>query len=268
MSKKKLFEIPMSAHEDSIKVGDLQNLRAFGAHAPQMLDAEIARKLMTMSMKHQLTHEWRRVKALHGIILDADGSTMINLFDEFEVTQKTEFFGAAGSFNKHCRDVQRHIEDNLMGDTMSIVACFCSSGFFDFMLEDEDFKKAYNAAAAKIDYNPNIHDTRPAFVHQDIMFMEYRGNASLLNQDGTTTVSKFIADNEARFFPLGTMQTATSFAAPSDFIEAMNMPGQLYYAKSAPVRFDRGVDLHTQSSFLPLWTRPKTLVRGTTAASE
>lgn len=266
--KRKLFEVPLSAHEDSIKVGDLQNLLAFGSKAPMMLDAEVARKLMTMSMKHQLTHEWRRIKALHGIILDADGSTLINLFDEFEVTQKTEFFGATGTFNQHCRKVKRHIEDNLMGDSMTRVGCFCSSGFFDAMIEDDDVKEAYNYAAGRANYNPNIDDVRPAFVHQDIMFMEYRGNASLLNQDGTTTVSKFIADNEARFFPMGTMQSAASFAAPGDFMEALNMPGQLYYAKSAPVRFDRGVDLHTQSSFLPIWTRPATLVRGTTAASD
>ena len=123
------------------------------------------------------------------------------------------------------------------------------------------------AAAPVVHGNPNIDDVRPAFFHQGVLFMEYRGASSQLNQDGTTTARKFIPANTARFFPLGTIQSAVSFAAPGDFIECLNMPGYLYYAKAAPVRFDRGVDLHTQSSFLPLWTRPKTLVKGSTAAS-
>lgn len=266
--KKKLFEIPFSAHEESIKVADLQNLLAFGSKAPMMLEDSVNRKLLTMAMKHQLTHEWRRVGGLRGKVLDSDGSVLIDLFDEFDVEEKTEFFGASGSFNQHCRNVKRHIEDNLLGDIMTGVAGLCSSQFYDSMLEDEKVLAAYNAAATRVGYNPNIHDTRPAFMHQDILFMEYRGRASERKQDGTTVVHKFIPDNEVRFFPLGTMQSAASFVAPGDFIECLNMPGELYYAKAAPVRFDRGVDLHTQSSFLPLWTRPANLVRGRTEATE
>jgi len=143
----------------------------------------------------------------------------------------------------------------------------CSVGFYDMLLEDADIKAAYSAAAAMLRMNPNIDDVRPVFYHQGIWFMEYRGSAGQLNSDGTTTSRKFLNDNEARFFPLGTMQSAASFAAPGDFIEALNMPGQLYYAKAAPVRFDRGIDLHTQSAFLPLWLRPKVLVKGSTLAA-
>lgn len=265
--KRKLFEIPLTAHEDAIKVGDLQNLLAFGSKAPMMLEEAVARKLFTMALKHQLTHEWRRVGALNGMILDADGSVMLNLWTEFGVTEKVEYFGAAGSVNQHLRNVKRHIEDNLMGDVMTGVAALCSPEFYDFLLEDADLKQAYNAAAAMMRLNPNLDDVRPIFVHQGITFIEYRGQASAVNQDGTSTVRRFIAAGTARFFPLGTMQSAACFAAPGDFIEALNMPGQLYYAKAAPVRFDRGVELHTQSSFLPLWMRPATLVKGTIAAS-
>ncbi len=263
----KIFETPFTAHEDSIKVGDLQNLRAFGSSAPMMLEEAVNRKLITMAMKHQITHEWRRVRALQGVVLDSDGSTLIDLFAEFGVSQQVEYFGAAGSKNSHIRAVKRHIEDNLEGDVMTGVAALCSTGFYEMLLEDSDIKAAYSAAAAMMRLNPNIDDVRPMFYHHDTLFMEYRGSAGQLNGDGTTTTRKFIPDNEAIFFPLGTMQSAVSFAAPGDFIEAMNMPGQLYYAKAAPVRFDRGIDLHTQSAFLPLWLRPKVLVKGTTAAA-
>ena len=266
--QRKLFEIPFTPHEDSIKVGDLQNLLAFGSKAPMMLEDAVNRKLLNMALKHQITHEYRRVGALCGKVLDADASVMIDLFTEFGVVEQVEYFGAAvtGGLNQHIRNVKRHIEDNLEGDVMSGIAALCSAEFYDSLLNDTEVKQAYNAAAAMMRLNPNIDDVRPAFYHQGVLFMEYRGVASQLNQDGSTTARRFIPAGTARFFPLGTMQSAVSFAAPGDFLECLNMPGELYYAKAAPVRFDRGIDLHTQSSFLPMWTRPKTLVKATTAA--
>lgn len=266
--KRKLFEVPMSAYEDHIAAADLQNWRMVGSRAPRMLESEMNRRLMKMTMNHQLTHEWRRVKALSGVILDSDGSTMLNLFTEFDVTQKVVPFGAtAKSINQHIRDVKRHIELNLLGDVMNGVVALCSPEFFDFIMEDDDVKAAYNAASAMMRFNPNIDDVRPAFQHHGVTFIEYLGSATVLNADGTRTTRKFIDAGDARFFPVGTMQTAMSWMAPGDFIEAANMPAQLYYAKSEPVRFGRGLDIHTQSAFLPIWTRPAVLVRGHTGAS-
>ncbi len=265
--KRKLFEIPMSAYEDAINVGDLQNMRGFGSHAPKMLDEEVNRRLFNLAMNHQLTHEWRRIGALQGKILDSDGSTLIDLFDEFGITQKVEAFGGASSVNQYIRNVKRHIELNLKGDVMTSVVALCSPEFFDMLLEDDDIKAAYNAASAMTRFNPNIDDVRPTFYHHGVTFMEYLGQAEVEDGDGTTTTRKFIPAGDARFFPVGTRQTAMSWTAPGDFLEALNNPGQLYYAKSAPVKFDRGVEFHTQSSFLPLWVRPAVLVRGHTGSS-
>ncbi|MFZ4807475.1 MAG: major capsid protein [Hyphomicrobiaceae bacterium] len=265
--KRKLFEVPMSAHEDLITVPDLMNLVAFGSKAPMMLEDAVGRRLLTQALKHQLTHEWRRIGALSGVVLDSDGTTLIDLFTEFGVTQKAVPFGGASSFNQYTREVKRHIEDNLHGETMTGVAALCSPEFYDAMLEDTDVKAAYNASAAMMRLNPNIDDARPAFGHQGVLWIEYRGSASAKNADGTATTRKFIPAGDARFFPLGTMTSASSYAAPGDFLEALNMPGQLYYAKSAPVDLNRGLMLHTQSAMLPIWKRPALLVRGHTGSS-
>jgi hypothetical protein len=265
--KRRLIEIPMSAHEELITVGDLQNLIAFGSKAPMMLEDAVNRRLLTMVMKHQLTHEWRRIGALSGKILDSDGSTLLDLFSEFGVSQQQVPFGGASSFNEYVVQVKRHIEDNLRGDTMTMIGCLCSPEFFDMILTDTDVKAAYNAAAAMMRLNPNIDDVRPGFLHQGVYFAEYRGSGAAKNADGTVTTRKFIPAGDARFFPMGTMQSSWSYTAPGDFLEALNMPGQLFYAKSAPVDLNRGLLLHTQSAFLPIWTRPATLVRGHTGSS-
>lgn len=266
--QRKLFEIPMSAHEDAIQVADLQNMTMFGSKAPMMLEDAVNRRLLQMTMKHQITHEWRRIKALQGVILDSDGSTLLDLFSEFGVTQLAVPFGGASAINQYIRTVKRHIEDNLAGDVMTGVAALCSSSFYDMLLDDDDIKAAYNAAAAMMRLNPNIDDVRPVFMHGGVQFIEYRGKADQKLADGTVTTRAFIADGDAIFFPVGTMQSAASFTAPGDFLEAFNMPGQLYYAKSAPTdKYNRGIELHTQSAFLPVWMRPATLVRGHTGSS-
>jgi len=264
---KKIFEIPQIGHEDTVLAAAIQNMRGFGTFAPVFFADEVNRKLMTMAMKHYLTHEWHRVGALHGIILDSDGGTMLNLFTEFGVSEKTEFFGATGSLNQHIRNVKRHIEDNLLGDVMTGIGCLASPEFYDMLLEDEKVLAAYNAAAAVAAQNPNINDVRPMFIHQGVAFIEYRGQAGVKNSDGTTTTRRFIPANTARFFPIGTMDSAASFVAPGDFLDTVNAPGQLFYAKPHVLKHGRGLEMYTQSNLLPIWKRPACLVKGSTAAA-
>jgi hypothetical protein len=52
----------------------------------------MARHLETMRNKHAITLEHLRMGALKGVILDADGSTLYDLFDEFDITPKTVNF--------------------------------------------------------------------------------------------------------------------------------------------------------------------------------
>ena len=265
--KRMLVEVPHIPHEDEVKAADIQGLRAFGSKAPELLEDKVNQKLLTMTMKHQLTHEWYRVRALQGEILDADGSSMLDLHTMFGVTELAVAFGGASTINEYIRQVSRHIEDNLLGDVMSGVACLCSPEFMEMLLTDTEVLAAYNAAAAADRLHPNMDDVRYSFYHMGVLFIEYRGQASVLNSDGTTTVRKFIPAGDARFVPLGTIQSAFSVAAPGDFVEALNNPGELYYAKAETMKFNRGLELHTQSNFLPVWTRPACLVRGHTGAS-
>jgi len=161
------------------------------------------------------------------------------------------------------RAIKRHIEDNLLGDTMTGLACLCSAAYMDWLLTNDEIKQAYDYAANQLTAlgaNPRISDRRYNFVYQDVTFVEYRGRASSINADGTTTVRKFIADGEAQYFPVGTVDTFNCYAGPGDFAEALNMPGQLYYAKAAGGKWNRSVDLLTQSNFLPICRRPRLLV--------
>ena len=257
------FHIP---HDDEIKAADVQNVRAFGTgDVLQGVMDVVNDRLITARNKHAITLEHLRMGAVKGQIVDADGSTLIDLFSEFQITQKVvDFtFGTVSASPKlKTFEVVRHIEDNLLGETMTSVHALCSPEFFDGLVEHEDVKRVWdnwNAQSNNLGVDP-----RRGFPLFGVTWEEYRGQASHLQEDGSTVNRRFVPAGDVRFFPLGTQQAFRSYFAPGDFIEAVNTPGLELYAKIGrdPNGYDRFVPTHTQSNPIPLCTRPALLVRG------
>ncbi len=252
------FVVPHIPHDDVVLPENVQGLRAFGSETEvESIAGVLARHLETMRNKHAITLEHLRMGALKGEILDADGTTLVDLYTEFGITPTTVSFAlgtASTNVKGKCLAVLRHIEDNLLGEFMTGVHCLCSPEFFDQLTSHAKVEAAY---ARWQEGAALINDTRAGFVFGGITFEEYRGQAT--SPDGTNR--RFIAAGEAHAFPLGTIDTFASYFAPADFNETVNTLGQPLYAKQAPRPFDRGTDLHTQSNPLPMCHRPGVLVK-------
>lgn len=254
------FVIPQFALEDRINAEDVQNVRAFGSETElELVQDVVNERLMEMSNKHDITLEWLRVTALRGVIKDDENNDILNLFTEFGVVQKeVDFVLGTGTTDVagKCREISRHIELNLKGDTMSGVHALCSPEFFDKLVKHATVKDAYIYQQGQ---NVMRDDMRKKFVFQGITFEEYIGSAT--DRDGTER--KFIPAGDARFFPVGTNSTFFNYFAPADFMETVNTRGLPKYAKQAvDSQFQRFVDLHTQMNPLPICLRPALLVRG------
>lgn len=260
--KMRSFTIPHIPHDDVILPEEIQGIRAFGTENELEAMANVVTDhLQSMRNKHAITIEHLRMGALKGNILDADGSTLYNLFDEFEITPKTVNFAlgtASTDVKKKCLEVLRHIEDNLRGEFMTGVHCLVSPEFFDALTSHSKVKEAYErweeGAALR-------NDMRSGFTFGGITFEEYRGQAT--DPDGNTR--RFIASGEGHCFPTGTAESFVTYFAPADFNETVNTLGLPLYAKQCPRKFDRGTELHTQSNPLPLCLRPGVLVKLTAA---
>jgi hypothetical protein len=258
--KARSFVIPHIPHDDVVLPEEVQGIRAFGSEtAMQTISGIVNRKLQGMKNKHDITLEYLRMGALKGIILDADGSsTIANLYTEFGISQKTvscALATAGTDVRGKCVEVIRHIEDNLLGEIYTGVHCLCSRTFFDSFINHANVAKVYqNWAASQQVLGGNLDK---GFAFGGMTFEVYHGRAT--NADGTTI--PFIADDEAHAFPLGTMQSFKTYYAPADFNDTANTLGLPYYAKQEPRKFDRGIDLHTQSNPLPLCQRPALLVK-------
>lgn len=260
--KVRSFVIPHIPHDDVVLPEEVQGLRAFGAETEmESLAGVMARHLETMRNKHAITLEHLRMGALKGVILDADGSVIYDLYDEFEITPATvnfELGNANTQVKKKCAEVLRHLEDNLKGEYMTGIHVLCSPEFFDALTGHAKVEQAFTNWQQGVVL---INDMRAGFTFGGITFEEYRGQAT----DGSGTSRRFIAAGEAHAFPLGTIDTFGTYFAPADFNETANTLGQPLYAKQEPRKFDRGTDLHTQSNPLPMCHRPGVLVKLTMA---
>lgn len=255
------FTIPHIPVDDVILPQEYEGIRAFGSETEVAALAQVLNDhLQTAKNKFAITLEHLRMGALKGIILDADGSTIYNLYTEFGISQKTVSFALSNSETNvaaKCREVTRHMEDNLKGEVMSSIRCLVDEGFFDALIAHESVKEVYRNHAAAIEILGG--DPRKEFKFGGITFEEYRGVATDL--DGNSR--QFIADNEGHAFPMGTMNTFQTLFAPADFIETVNTIGLELYAKQEERKFGRGIDLHAQSNPLPICYRPGVLVKVT-----
>lgn len=258
--KLRSFVIPHIPHDDVVLPEEVQGIRAFGSETEmEAISGVMARHLETMRNKHAITLEHLRMGALKGQILDADGSTIYDLFGEFGLSQETIGFDLANGnsdIKGRCYDLLTAIEDKLQGEFMTGVHVLCSPEFFRALTTHKEVKTAYTNWQQGIML---ISDVRSGFTYTGVTFEEYRGQAS----DGNGTVRKFIAPGEAHAFPLGTVDTFGTYFAPADFNETVNTLGQSLYAKQEPRKFERGTDLHTQSNPLPMCHRPAVLVKVT-----
>jgi hypothetical protein len=252
------FVIPHIPHDDVVLPEEVQGLRAFGSESElAAMAAVLAEHLETMRTKHAATLEYLRMGALKGIVLDADGSELVNLYSEFKITPKTINFklnAETTSVLDKCLELKRYLTKNLLGERMSTVHCLVSPEFFSALVGHASVKAAYKLWQ---DGQALRSDMRDGFPFAGVTFEEYAGEAS--TADGT--VKRFIDENEGHAFPLGTLDSFATYYAPADFNETVNTLGQPLYAKQEPRKFERGTDLHTQSNPLPLCHRPALLVR-------
>lgn len=266
------FVIPHIPHDDTLFPADVDGLRAFGQeNALAPLSQLVNDRQQAMRHKHDVTLEHLRIGGLKGSILDADGSTLYNLFTEFGITGVTSYTNPKTNFKKRlqldmvlgtagtdvlakCNAIARHIEANMSGESYAGIMAYVDAAFFDKLASHATVKEAY---ARYQDGDVLRSDYRMGFKFGKVLFVEYEGAVS--DMDGT--VRTYIPAGEGIAFPVGTTSTFATYFAPADFNEAVGTIGQRLYSKIEARKFGRGWDLHSQSNPLPMCHRPSVLVR-------
>jgi len=273
--KREVFSlvVPEFSYSDYITPRDVKGIRAVGTtDAEEALATIQERKLRKLRDLHELTHEYLRWGAIKGITVTPDGKTYANMFTEFNVTPKTVNFDFSASnvkgFLEQCREIARHMEDNLMDGSMwaGQVHVFVSPQFFDALTTHPTTFEAYNmytnsnqanGAQVNRDELGRVWSGR-TFLHGGVMFEEHRGNAKY---NGSTV--KFITDGEGHAIPLGVDDLFVDYVAPAAKFGLLGTAGQSAYAWQRAMENDEQIEIESFSAHLPICRRPAVLVKVT-----
>ena len=262
----KAFKTTRIADSSRIWAEELQGIRAFGQEqAIKDLQLEVGRRQMKIKQNFELTKEHMRLGAIQGIVLDADGSTIMNWFDEWGITANADYtfdFSNAsnpeGWIRKKCNSIIRSTLRSLkgIGGTAVTIHGLCGDDFFDALTQNNEVRHTYQAQAALAMQNdtPAAFDS---FRYGRSIWHNYRGT------DDNSTVA--IPPNKVRFFPVGAGIFPVA-QSPAEKFEFVNTPGQETYSWIVPDRDrDMWADVELYSYPLHICTMPGALNSGTSS---
>ena len=242
---------------------ELDGIRAFGSETELMaVQREYGRRLGRIRNDMEVTHEHHRLGALQGLLLDADGSTVIYDYS----TEFNEAIPAATSFELDvpgtdvhalCKNISRSMARSGRGSLAGAsIHALAGDDFYDALIAHPNVEKFYlnqQAANALREAQGQIFES---FRVGGITFHNYRGT------DDNSTVA--IPTNEAKFFPVGAQDVFKVAYAPLEAMEYVNTPGQSIYAMNIPDR-DRNMWSQGEIYSYPLYMcqQPRVLRRAT-----
>lgn len=253
--------VPHYQHDDTIMADSVQNVRAFGETnvMETLRDRVTRRQEQHVRWKLDPTLEFQRLGALKGVILNANGGTLYNLFTEFGVSQAAEVDFALdeanptpGILREKCDDVSRTVSEALGGVSFAGLHAFCGEAFWKDLIKHPEVREAYLASQtlATALLNPMAYKTIKI---GDTTFEEYRG------KNGNTP---FVATDAVHVFPVGVPGLYRTIYAPADYEETVNTDGLPRYSKQYPMANGKGRHLESQMNAINYCTRPKVLIKG------
>ncbi|WP_298981552.1 major capsid protein [uncultured Roseibium sp.] len=240
-------------------VAEVAGMRAFGSDSELMVVmTEYAERMGEVRDNMDLTHEFHRLGALQGKLLDADGTSVIyDYFDEFDIAEPAvidfQLGIAATSVRKKCAEVKRKMVRAGKGalNNSTRIHALCGDEWYDNLIEHETVKRTYENWAAAADLREDR--TFESFPFGGIIFHNYRGT------DDNSEVA--IPVDETKFFPVGARGVFQKYMSPADeFAPFVNTKGQDTYALNIEDK-DRQSWVKGELYSYPLYicTRPEVL---------
>jgi hypothetical protein len=262
--------IPYVPYDDAVLPSALSGIREFATEDQlESVVGIVTDRLTDMRASHEVTHEFHRIGAIKGIVVDADqGLTeLVNLFDAFNISQEEFFFDLEGSgenIKGVCLDIIAYMEEVLGGNTYDHIHAFVGATFFRNLVMNEEIKTIYNEQttfkwAAVQQGTGTMGRGTNQVTFGDITFECYRGKVGSVD---------FIDADRAHFFPVGVPDLFEEHYAPAETMTDVNTPGKVIYAQQQSKDWDSGMDIHTESNPLMICKRPKLLVLGHTGTEE
>ena len=240
---------------------EIQGIRAFGSETElEQVQGEFLRRMARVRADMELTHEFHRLGALQGKLLDSDGTSVIyNYFDQFGVSEpgavSFPFTTSTTDVRGICNGIVRSMARSAKGafTSATTVHALVGDSFYDALINHETVRSTFEGWSAAADLRQG--NAFQAFTYGGIKFHNFRGT------DDNSTVA--IATDEAKFFPVGASGVFKKAMAPAEFGPYVQTLGMDTYGINIPDR-DRQAWTRGEIYSYPLFVcqQPQVLRRG------
>lgn len=255
----KAYHLERDAH---VYADEVQGIRLFGSETELQAVQEIVnQRLDELRTDHEVTLEYHGANAIQGLNLDADGSSLLNLFTEFGVVQQTQAF----PFSVTTTDVRgllvaakRLAEVELGAQVVTKWLCLCDAAWFDAFVGHATVVDSFRYQEGQVNRD-DLRETGFAFA--GITFMEYR--SAVNKPDSIGGSASFFPANTAWLIPVTVPSIFITRFAPADYEETVNTMGLPLYAKNVPdpSGLNKYRRINTQSNPICLCLRPRAVIK-------
>lgn len=249
---------------DAVYADEVQGVRALGSDdALETIQSRIDSKQERHARAMDNTLEHYRIGAIKGLIVTRSGRVLHNLYDRFNIAVPAAVglgigAGDVANLGEVLDDVTHSVEDDLDAnyDHLHVLT---GRTFHTKMWTQKVVRETFlntNAADVLRRGVPRV------FEFGDMVFERYRTGrkAVAANNDAA-----YIADDEARLFPVGVPEMYLTRFGPADYEETVNTIGLPRYARQYVMPNGKGRHLDAQMNVINLCTRPAALRRLTIA---
>lgn len=265
--------IPHVPVESTINPQEVVGVREFGTTAEYMNVESVRDKHLQMHAADlDVTEEWHRLCAVRGILLQNDGTTVVqNIFTFFGVSAIPDIdfdlvLADTPAFEADCNLVHRTIAQELTIApwTTGVVGAICGDTFYDLLLGRADVRaaivedQANRARAGSADPTSFLRENHvySQVLYNNILWMNYRGNNSLINN--------WIAAGNAHFFPIGVPGLFRTWYAPSvRYLDTVGTLGLPRFTRPFVLPDETGIKIYSEMNDLQLCMQPRVLLTGT-----
>ena len=253
------------AQMDTLAPEDLQDVRAFGSTEPISVAAVYNDKMQQLKDNLAATMEFHRLGAIKGVVLDADGTTVLHdIFNTFGATKKTLDISfpktAADDANPILTSIlkaKRHVEAAMGGTPFDHIECIIGSDAYDMLTSHKLVREYFERWLSNRENFGNNDYRKRGFPYGGLTFVE---------RSDVVGGQTMVAAKKGHVYPVGP-GIFKQYHAPADWMETVNTIGLEYYARMDEKPKGRGFDLEVQSNPLTLCTYPEALVELTFKAA-
>lgn len=254
----KVLETAHLPQSDVVAPEDIQDVRAFGTSEPITAVTVINEKLQNLKNNIEMTKELHRLGAVKGVVMDADGETVLHdLYKVFGCQKSTQdiVFPTAVTDKENpilssITNAKRKLEAGMGGVPFHRVECLVGKDFFDALTGHALVRKFWEGwMERQASFGDNDWRKR-GFPYGGVVFYEASevvGGQTLVKAD------------KAHMYPVGP-GVFSAYFAPANWMETANTYGLPFYARTDPLDNGRGHYIEGQSNPLTLCNFPEALV--------